>query len=398
MLVPQSTGVMKQLLDEFKPVFNKPQHRHFSTYVTGLIAIEGKKTIKNINDAFTEHRDQSTLNRFITEPSWSPQKLEKKRLELARERLHVKPGSTGTLIIDDTITKKTGKKMEYTGYHYDHTEGKTAMGHNLVMCHYVNGDAEYPVGLSLYVKKDTCVEERLLFRTKIQLAVDQIKAFKAPPRTRTMVAFDIWYFCRKVVEAARSRGFDWVTQAKSNRIVKRRGVRMNVTELAESLPADSFRILRIGKDMYCLRGFKVWMNGVGKVRLVVSREEDGFHFYVSNRVDWSVRRVVAAYRRRQSVEVYIRDVKQNLGLGEYQARRGRGAIIHWHLVITAYTLLALLRRSLVSADGWLRRFLRTIGDVCRWVRKQCLRRLVDLVMAMTRRHAKPETVYKMLQI
>jgi hypothetical protein len=398
MLVPQSTGVMKQLLKEFKPIFNKPQHRHFSTYITGLIAIEGKKNIKNINNAFTEHRDQSSLNRFITEPSWSLRRLEEKRLELAMKGLPVKPGSTGTLIIDDTITKKTGKHMEYTGYHYDHTEGKTVMGHNLVTCHYVNGDSEYPVGLRLYVKRDTCEEEVLTFRTKIQLAVDQIKEFRAPPRTHTVVAYDSWYFCRKVVEACRSKGFDWVTQAKSNRVVKRRGVRMSVTELAESIPVESFRRLMIGRDEYTVCGFRVWMNGVGKVRLVVSREEDGFHFYVSNRVDWSVRCVVAAYRRRQSVEVYIRDVKQNLGLGECQARRGRGAIIHWYLVYTAYTLLALLRCSLVSADGRLRRFLRTVGDVCRWVRRQCLRRLVDVVMAMTRRHAKPETVYKMLQI
>ncbi|MFH1179079.1 MAG: transposase [Candidatus Bathyarchaeota archaeon] len=118
MLVPQSTDVMKQLLDEFKPVFNKPQHRNFSTYILGLIACEGKKNIKNINNAFTEHRDQSTLNRFITEPSWSLRRLEEKRLRLARERLQVKNGSTGTLIIDDTITRKTGKHMEYTGYHH----------------------------------------------------------------------------------------------------------------------------------------------------------------------------------------------------------------------------------------------------------------------------------------
>ena len=312
--------------------------------------------------------------------------------------LPVKPGFTGTLIIDDTITKKTGKKMEYTGYHYDHTEGKAVMGHSLVTSHYVNGDSEYPVGLRLYVKRDTCVEEGLPFRTKIQLAVDQIKEFKAPRGANTVVAFDMWYFCGKVVEAARSRGFDWVTQAKSNRIIKWRGARMNVTELAESVSAASFKQVKLGDDVYFLRGFNVWMNVVGKVRLVVSREEDGFHFYVSNRTDWSVGRVVAAYKRRQSVEVYIRDVKQNLGLGEYQARRGRGAIIHWHLVITAYTLLALLRRSLVSSDGRLCRIVRTVGDVCRWVRKQCLRRLVDVVMAMTRRHAKPVTVYRMLQI
>ena len=88
------------------------------------------------------------------------------------------------------------------------------------------------------------------------------------------------------------------------------------------------------------------MSKVGEVRLVVSKEEDGFHFYVSNRLEWSNRRVVEAYKVRQSIEVFYRDVKQNLGLEEYQVRKGRGAIIHWHLVFTAYTLLALLRRSL----------------------------------------------------
>jgi hypothetical protein len=398
MLVPQSVGVMKQLLNEFKPVFNKPQHRNFSTYITGLVACEGKKTIKSINNAFTEHRDQSTLNRFITEPSWSLRRLEEIRLKLAREGLPVKHGSTGTLIIDDTITRKTGEHIEYAGYHFDHAEGKTVLGHSLVTSHYVNGEVEYPTGFRLYVKKEACVEESRRFRTKIQLAVEQILAFKAPPRTNTVLAFDSWYFCSKVVEAARVMGFDWVTQAKSNRIINWRGKKMNVAELAESLPVDSFKCISVGGDQCCVRGFRVWMNGVGRVRLVVSREEDGFHFIVSNRVNWSERRVVAAYRRRQSVEVYIRDVKQNLGLGECQARRGRGAIIHWHLVYTAYTLLALLRRSLVSSKGRLRDVPRTIGDVCRWVRKQCLRRLVDVVMLMTRRRAKAETVYRMLQI
>jgi hypothetical protein len=55
------------------------------------------------------------------------------------------------------------------------------------------------------------------------------------------------------------------------------------------------------------------MSKVGEVRLVVSREEDGFHFYVTNRVDWTDRRVVEAYKVRQTIDVFYRDVKQNLG-------------------------------------------------------------------------------------
>jgi hypothetical protein len=64
---------------------------------------------------------------------------------------------------------------------------------------------------------------------------------------------------------------------------------------------------------------------------------------VTNRLDWSDRQVIEAYKVRQTIEVFYRDVKHCLGLEEYQMRKGRGAITHWYLVFTAYTLLTLLR-------------------------------------------------------
>jgi hypothetical protein len=62
----------------------------------------------------------------------------------------------GYLLLDDTINKKTGKHMQDAGYHYDNKEGKPVWSHDIVTTHYVNGDQEYPVRLSLYVKKKTC--------------------------------------------------------------------------------------------------------------------------------------------------------------------------------------------------------------------------------------------------
>ena len=248
------------------------------------------------------------------------------------------------------------------------------------------------------MKKDTCHEEKKVFKTKIMLAVEQMEAFTPPAGAMTIVAFDSWYFCRQVVEAARKRGWDWVTQAEANRVIHLKGERMNVTELAESLPEERFRKVTVGGEAFSLSGFKAWMSKVGEVRLVVSREEDGFHFYVTNRLEWTDRRVVEAYRVRQSIEVFYRDVKQNLGLEEYQVRKGRGAIIHWHLVFTAYTLLALLRRSLRGAMGRLGRVLDTLGDVCRWVKRQCFRRLVDWLFLKFKQQTKPETIYRRLKI
>ena len=398
MLIPSTASVMEELLKQFKPCFTKPQFRNFSTYILGLVASEGKKNIDAINRSFMDSRDQSTLNRFLTASPWSIQRLESKRLTLARQSLLLTEGSSGALIIDDTINEKTGKHMEEAGYHYDSSQGKAVWGHDLVTTHYDNGETEYPASLSLYVKKDTCHEEKKTFKTKIQLAVDQIEAFTPPPGTRTVVTFDSWYFCRQIVEAVRGRGWDWVTQAEANRVIHLKGVKMNVTELAESLPEERFRKVTVGGEVFSLSGFKAWMSKVGEVRLVVSGEEDGFHFYVTNRLEWTDRRVVEAYRVRQSIEVFYRDVKQNLGLEEYQVRKGRGAIIHWHLVFTAYTLLALLRRSLRGALGRLGRVLDTLGDVCRWVKRQCFRRLVDWLFLKFKQQTKPETIYRRLKI
>jgi hypothetical protein len=105
MLVSSTVGFVEELLQKFRPCFSKPQFRNFSTYILGLVTCEGKR--KNV-----EARDQSTLNRFLTASPWFLQCLEDQRLALARENLPVPEGSTGYLIIDDTLNKKTGLHME----------------------------------------------------------------------------------------------------------------------------------------------------------------------------------------------------------------------------------------------------------------------------------------------
>jgi hypothetical protein len=399
MLISSNVDVLTGLLEEFRPCFSKPQFRNFSTYTLGLIACEGKKNIDAINRCFLNAKDQSSLNRFLTQSPWNLQKLEEKRLSMSR-CLPVEEGSTGYLLVDDTINRKTGKHMEEAGYHFDSAQGKAVWGHDIVTTHYVNGETEYPVRLSLYVKKKTCQKEQRVFKTKIQLAIGQIEAFMPPAGTNVVVAFDSWFFCRQIVEAVAAKGWDWVTQAESNRLVCLNGEETNVTALASGLLEKQFKTVKVKGEEFSLCGFEVWMSKVGSVKLVVAKEkeEDGFHFYVSNRLDWSAKQVLLAYKVRQSIDVFYRDAKQNLGLEAYQMRRGRGAIIHWHLAFNAYTLLALLRRSACLDSRLLRRCLATLGDVCRYVKDQCFRRLVDWIYQKFKHQAKPETIYRQLKI
>ena len=397
MFISSNVDVLTGLLEEFRPCFSKPQFRNFSTYTLGLIACEGKKNIDAINRCFLDAKDQSSLNRFLTHSPWNLQKLEEKRLCLAR-CLPIEEGSTGYLLVDDTINRKTGKHMQQAGYHFDSAEGKAVWGHDIVTTQYVNGETEYPVRLSLYVKKETCQKEQCIFKTKIQLAIEQIEAFMPPAGTNVVVAFDSWFFCRQIVEAVAARSWNWVTQAESNRLVCFNGEETNVTALALGLLKKQFKAVKVKGEAFSLCSFEVWMSKVGSVKLVIAKEEESFHFYVCNKLDWSAKQVLLAYKVRQSIDVFYRDAKQNLGLEAYQMRRDRGAIIHWHLAFNAYMLLALLRRSLCVGSRLLRGCLATLGDVCRYVKDQCFRKLVDWIYQKFKHQAKPETIYRQLKI
>jgi len=61
--------------------------------------------------------------------------------------------------------------------------------------------------------------------------------------------------------------------------------------------------------------------------------------------------LIQAYDRRWEIEQGLKDTKQRLGLGHYQNRSYRAAVIHRHLVCFAYALLTHLRIARNGAQG-----------------------------------------------
>jgi len=60
---------------------------------------------------------------------------------------------------------------------------------------------------------------------------------------------------------------------------------MNVTQMAKCLPEKRFKTVKVKSEAFTLCGIEVLMPKVGKVKLVVSKEEDGFRFYATNQLD-----------------------------------------------------------------------------------------------------------------
>src|SRR4030067_2441530 len=63
---------LKHLFSKFKSNFSKPQFENFCRTEMGLI-VAGKKEhdVKSVNELFIDRKDQSSLNRFITNPKWN---------------------------------------------------------------------------------------------------------------------------------------------------------------------------------------------------------------------------------------------------------------------------------------------------------------------------------------
>jgi hypothetical protein len=168
MLISPVMDVVEELLEQYRPCFSKPQYENFSTYTVDLITCEGKKNIQAINRTFMDPKDQSSLNRFLTQSHWSLQSVQNQRLSQAQEKIKDPKQQVGYVLLDNTINQKTGKHIEDAGYHFDSKIDKAVWGHDVVTAHYVNGDVDYQLNLSLYVKKETCQQKKMEFKTKIQ--------------------------------------------------------------------------------------------------------------------------------------------------------------------------------------------------------------------------------------
>jgi len=71
----------------FTEVFtNKRQINHFNEYLTGLM-VSDNVTVTGINNNFVDAKNQSSLNRFLTQSKWDETKLNNLRLDLLRQRL-----------------------------------------------------------------------------------------------------------------------------------------------------------------------------------------------------------------------------------------------------------------------------------------------------------------------
>jgi len=377
MLFTKDIDIFGSTLDPYKCCFTKPQWNHFTTYITGLfIGEKGEKNIQDIAENLIDGKDQSSLNRFITKPHWDIRILNALRIQ---ENLHERDG--GILSLDDTLIEKTGKMIDGVGYLYDPSQKRKVLCHDIVSTFYHTSTGQLPLYFEPYTKKEIAENSGVWFRTKIQIAVDLLKKSLMHVNPAAVV-FDEWYMCKELIEFLNNRKLTWVSQAKTNRYIQIDEKWVSLASYAKTLQHALFKRINAEMEEKQYKWFyetTTMMKNVGLVKIVVLKRRKNSKrstFLVSNNLDLSGLQVLKYYKKRWCIEVFHRDCKQHLGLGEYQVRKLDAVVIHLHLVFFAYTLLKNARRNPIL--NTILSGVKSVGSACKRLKHWMLDRLRGL--------------------
>ena len=224
---------IKNLFSKFKKHFTKPQFENFCRTELGLmVAGNGEHDVKSVNELFIDRKDQSSLNRFITESKWNVAAVVKEGRDLLLSEATL-DSSVEYKVIDDTVCRKYSSRTEMVCYNHSSTMG-TVLSHDYVTSLYVNNDVAVSDGLKLYGNEGKCKEKGVEFKTRVQLACELIRDHVSRAK-QTIWMLDSWFMCQDTAAKCGAHGYNWIGEIKGNRTAFYGGERFHLHELVDKL-------------------------------------------------------------------------------------------------------------------------------------------------------------------
>lgn len=340
---------LESFFDSLESQFHWGHFEYFRTLVLLVVIAWGRRNIsslyRHLDSRNQPHR--SRFNNFLNVSRWSPQvTLQLKAHELLA-LLNPQKGDIIELILDDSKKQKRGKKMEAVSWIHDPVSGRSIKGHQYVTAVLRFRGHVIPWGVRLYLKKEDAALLGQTFKKTTQLAADLIDEFTPPEGVQVCVLFDSYYLCPTVVKVCRKKGYRFVSTLKSNRNLYKNGRKLKVGAYGHSLfgrgGKKSCRVQKAGSwaDYTYVDAGWIKVSDLGQLHVIFSRKNRDKKVLgiVTDDPKMSTGQMIRMYDERWSIEVFFKDGKQLLGLGQYQNVSMEAAVTHLHLVCFAYALL-----------------------------------------------------------
>lgn len=390
---------LAKYLEQFRDCFSKPQYKYFVTILLGLLLCQSGFTLTGILRQVSQDVTLSGTSRFLSQAPWSTtdvcgqwqtafqaEMIPIVQAEHARQRAKQpkrrgrprKTVVTGYLIGDDSVMqKRRSKKMGGAGRHFSSTAEKTVSGHCLVQALYILLGRQYVLEPKMYSQQAVCEAEGRPFASKVTMMMEIIATFVPVPGTQTHVLLDSWFTAKKLWRVVRERGFLITCGIRCNRSLRivdpdcPKGWRwLKLSEYARQLTVADFTLVDWphGERQVYVHVVDSRIRKLYRCQLICIREKlDGkTKFWVSSDMEADVTRLLAHIAQRWAIEVLFADVKELLGIDQYQMMSAQAIQRFWVLVMIAYGYLEKERVRLQQE----RSQHQTIGDACRHVQRK----------------------------
>lgn len=352
-IVPRDKRLVKFFMAiGLQVILSKPQITHFLYLVAGIIGGSGRLTISNIHRTTAAPGAISNDTRFLGRSPWDYVLVNGYRKEYVGEcfQRQVRPGAVGFFMLDDTTMArdKDTKHIEGLDFHFSHLDGKTVWSHQVVSSHYKIGDLSLPIDYSIYLREEYCEKHGFEFKSKIDIAVEQINGFKGLPGVKTYLLLDKWYTSQKIIEAGWSKGMHTIGATKTNRVIYPEGIRIPISNFVEHIRKSDLDTVTVDERRYDVYRYEGKVSDIDNA-VVIMCWEGGYDKQASpfcilcTDVELESSKIIAYYSERWDIETGYRYFKDRLGFDDYQVRSLRAIQRFWCAVFMAYTYLELYR-------------------------------------------------------
>ncbi|MEH2471212.1 SRSO17 transposase [Nitrobacteraceae bacterium AZCC 2161] len=370
-------------------------------YCTGLMMPCERKSVEPMAAITAPERtaaQHQSLLHFVGEGKWSDEKVLAKVRELVLPQIE-RHGSIEAWIIDDTGFPKKGQHSVGVTRQYCGQLGKQDNCQVAVSLSLANHHASLPVAYRLYLPEDwakdsrrrrkTGVPEEVSFKTKPEIALEQITAACAAGLPRGVVLMDAGYGNNSELRAdITALGLAYVAGVLSTTtlwapgtgplpakkwsgigrpptLLRRDGKHqpISVKELALGLPKRAWRVVKWRE------GSAEWLSSrFARVRVRAARrdfkltesrpeewlliewpegEKEPTKYWLSNLPkDIAFSQLVDIAKLRWRIERDYQELKQEVGLGHFEGRGWRGFHHHATLCVAAYGFLVSERETI----------------------------------------------------
>lgn len=343
-----------------------------SLILMGIVFASGRRTVTTWLRAAGITDDFADYYYFLQPLGRKTKEIAERLLALLLVRLA--DGERLLFAVDDSPTKRYGPQVQGAGIHHNPTPGpadqKFLYGHiwvtiSLILRHPLWNTIGLPLLGLLYVRARDLGKipgrYRWEFRTKLQLAVEQMLSFaelaKIAGKTVWVVA-DGAYAKRPFIKPLREAGVTLVSRLRKDaalfdvpapakkasrgrpRIYGTR--RMHLARRAAHRSGwETIECFIYGQaETKTVKTFlATWRPAGGIIRVVIVREKHSCEYFFCTDPDASPREIVEAFADRAAIEQDFHDVKEVWGAGQQQVRNIWTNIAAFNLNLWVHTLL-----------------------------------------------------------